>query len=146
MFLDKIQIRYSIISLVFIVMLTSCEFRQSVNKDLVTGANSRGNGLSCEEVLIEIDKTVEEVRMGDEVECEELRTCDPDTTLVAGTYHIDCVSPDNPPCTVGDPGTLIVKTQESLVTQEYISYDSPITYGRYSIDRGKTWQYDWEMQ
>jgi len=44
-----------------IIILTchSCQFNQSVEKDLVTGAYSRGNGIGCEEITIEIsDKIV----------------------------------------------------------------------------------------
>jgi hypothetical protein len=37
----------------------SCEYHQSINKDLKTGATSRGDGLSCDEVLIEIDGNLE---------------------------------------------------------------------------------------
>lgn len=49
---------HSILSL-FILLLVSCN--QSVNKDLVTGAYSRGYGLNCDDVVIEINtKTVKQ--------------------------------------------------------------------------------------
>jgi len=44
--------------IVFIVF-NSCQFNQSINKDFITGANSRGDGIGCEDVQIEINgKTV----------------------------------------------------------------------------------------
>lgn len=41
------------------VLLSACEFNQSVNKDLVTGAYSRGDGIGCDEVLIELNHQLE---------------------------------------------------------------------------------------
>jgi hypothetical protein len=35
--------------------LSSCDVRQSVNKDLVTGLTTRGDGLSCDDVYLSID-------------------------------------------------------------------------------------------
>jgi len=35
-----------------LILLNSCSFSQSVEKDLVTGLSSRGDGLSCEEVYL----------------------------------------------------------------------------------------------
>ena len=40
--------------IVFIVF-NSCQFNQSINKDFITGANSRGDGIGCEDVQIEIN-------------------------------------------------------------------------------------------
>ncbi|NQX96915.1 MAG: hypothetical protein HRT73_03425 [Flavobacteriales bacterium] len=54
----------------FISMFTSCEFHQSVNKDFTTGASSRGDGLSCDDVLIQINGIKEnrnEFSFGEEV-------------------------------------------------------------------------------
>jgi len=49
----KFKIAYVLmISLAFI----SCDFRKSVNKDLITGLITKGNGLSCEEVYLSIDE------------------------------------------------------------------------------------------
>jgi hypothetical protein len=41
----------------FILLLAfiSCEYSQSINKDLTTGAYSRGDGISCNDVTIQID-------------------------------------------------------------------------------------------
>jgi hypothetical protein len=36
--------------------LLSCDFRQSVHKDLITGLITKGNGLSCEEVWLSSDE------------------------------------------------------------------------------------------
>jgi len=42
---------------IFILLaLSSCDVRQSVNKDLVTGLLTRGDGLSCEDVFISTDE------------------------------------------------------------------------------------------
>jgi len=49
-----------IIPVLLALLCNSCEFRQSINKDLKTGAYSRGDGLSCDGVVIEIDNNVEE--------------------------------------------------------------------------------------
>jgi hypothetical protein len=43
-----------IVSLAF----NACEFNQSVNKDLITGAYSRGDGLGCDDIKIEINGEV----------------------------------------------------------------------------------------
>lgn len=48
------KINISIILVIFTV-LTSCEFNQSVNKDLITGAYSRGNGIGFDDVSILIN-------------------------------------------------------------------------------------------
>ncbi len=37
------------------VTLSACEFNQSVNKDLKTGAYSRGNGLGCDEIVMKVN-------------------------------------------------------------------------------------------
>lgn len=46
------------IKLLYLLVLTlafsACEFHQSVNKDLTTGAYSRGNGIGCDEVKIQV--------------------------------------------------------------------------------------------
>jgi hypothetical protein len=42
-----------------IVMCSSCQFNQSVNTDLSTGAYSRGDGIGCDDVFIEINGIVE---------------------------------------------------------------------------------------
>lgn len=45
-----------IISTVFLILLlSSCDFRQSINKDLITKSISRGNGLSCENISLEVN-------------------------------------------------------------------------------------------
>jgi len=41
--------------LIAIVTFNSCQFNQSVNKDLVTGAYSRGNGIGVDDITIEIN-------------------------------------------------------------------------------------------
>ena len=51
-----------IIRLILITVITtfsSCQFNQSVNTDLATGAYSRGDGIGCDEVVIEINRKVE---------------------------------------------------------------------------------------
>ncbi|HHB52590.1 MAG TPA: hypothetical protein ENK75_06065 [Saprospiraceae bacterium] len=50
----------TITATVFILFLiNACQFNQSVNKDLVTSATSRGNGIGCENVDIQVnDKEV----------------------------------------------------------------------------------------
>ena len=40
------------------VIFSACEFNQSVNKDLNTGAYSRGNGIGCDDVKIQINGEV----------------------------------------------------------------------------------------
>ncbi len=40
---------------VIALVLSACNFHQSVNKDLTTGAFSRGDGLSCDKVSVEIN-------------------------------------------------------------------------------------------
>ena len=45
-------------SIIFVILFSSCDFRQSVNRDITTGAYSRGDGLSSDNVLIEVDKKV----------------------------------------------------------------------------------------
>lgn len=37
------------------MMFTSCQFNQSASKDLVTGAVSRGNGIGCETISMEVN-------------------------------------------------------------------------------------------
>ncbi|NVK26758.1 MAG: hypothetical protein HWE14_01875 [Flavobacteriia bacterium] len=44
-----------IVFLVFSVILTSCEFNQSVNKNPVSGEYSRGDGLSCDAIFVKIN-------------------------------------------------------------------------------------------
>ena len=41
------------------ILLSACEFKQSVNNDLTTGAYSRGDGLACAEVAIKINGEIE---------------------------------------------------------------------------------------
>jgi hypothetical protein len=41
----------------FLMVLTSCNFRKSANVDLLTGLNTRGDGLSCEEVYLSNGET-----------------------------------------------------------------------------------------
>lgn len=51
-----------------IIILNSCN--QSVNKDLITGASSRGNGIGCDDVFIEVNgniKKTNEFIYGDKV-------------------------------------------------------------------------------
>lgn len=45
--------------LIVIITFSSCQFNQSVNKDLTTGAYSRGNGIGCDDVVIEINGEAE---------------------------------------------------------------------------------------
>lgn len=47
------------ILLIALVLFSSCQFNQSVNTDLTTGAYSRGDGLGCDDVIIEINGNVE---------------------------------------------------------------------------------------
>ena len=49
-----------IVSLMLIaVLISSCQFSQSVNTDLITGAYSRGNGIGCDDVVLEVNGEVE---------------------------------------------------------------------------------------
>ena len=41
------------------ITLSACQFNQSVHKDLITGAYSRGDGIGCDNVVMEIDGKVE---------------------------------------------------------------------------------------
>jgi hypothetical protein len=41
--------------LIFLITFSSCQFNQSVNTDLTTGAYSRGDGIGCDDVVIEIN-------------------------------------------------------------------------------------------
>jgi len=43
------------ITLLALLALISCDSRQSVSKDLVTGLNTRGDGLSCKKVYLSVD-------------------------------------------------------------------------------------------
>lgn len=45
--------------LLLTITLFSCQFNQSVNKDLTTGAFSKGDGLSCEDITIKINGKAE---------------------------------------------------------------------------------------
>ena len=45
--------------LIVIATFSSCQFNQSVNTDLITGAYSRGDGIGSDDILIEINGTVE---------------------------------------------------------------------------------------
>lgn len=42
-----------------VITFNSCQFNQSVNTDLITGAYSRGNGIGCDDVSIEINGKIE---------------------------------------------------------------------------------------
>ncbi len=42
-------------SLLFLLLLCACEVNQSTNKDLITGAYSRGDGLGSDDVIIEVN-------------------------------------------------------------------------------------------
>lgn len=56
--------------IIVIITFSSCQFNQSVNKDLITGAYARGNGIGCDNVTIEISGKVEkrnEFFFGEEV-------------------------------------------------------------------------------
>lgn len=44
-----------IILLIMIGTLSSCQFNQSVNKDLITGAYSRGNGIGVDNIIIKVN-------------------------------------------------------------------------------------------
>lgn len=48
-----------LILLTFTILFSSCQFNQSANKDLITGAYSRGDGLGSDDVLIEVNGKVE---------------------------------------------------------------------------------------
>ncbi|AUP79101.1 cupredoxin domain-containing protein [Flavivirga eckloniae] len=48
----------SIVLLIYLI-LVSCQFNQSVNKDVTTGAYSRENGIGCDDVVIEINGNTE---------------------------------------------------------------------------------------
>jgi len=43
---------------ILLVSVYSCNFAQSVNKDLVTGMVTRGNGLTCDEVYLASEREV----------------------------------------------------------------------------------------
>ena len=45
--------------LISIIVFNSCQFNQSVNTDLITGAYSRGNGIGLDDVIIEINGKAE---------------------------------------------------------------------------------------
>ena len=45
------KIRMSVIILLLLTMI-SCEFNKSVNKDLITGLTTKGDGLSCDNVYL----------------------------------------------------------------------------------------------
>lgn len=48
--------RTAIFSILFVfILFQSCEFNQSVKKDLITGLNTAGVGLSCDNVYLSID-------------------------------------------------------------------------------------------
>lgn len=47
------------ILLIVIITFSSCQFNQSVNKDLTTGAYTRGDGIGCDDVVIEINGKAE---------------------------------------------------------------------------------------
>jgi len=48
--------KFSLLSLIILIQtFSSCQFNQSVNKDLTTGAYSRGDGIGCENVVIEVN-------------------------------------------------------------------------------------------
>ncbi|MDO6745556.1 hypothetical protein Q4553_13385 [Tenacibaculum soleae] len=52
--------KVKLISLISIITIfSSCDFNQSVNKDLTTGAYSRGNGIGCDDVKIQINGDVD---------------------------------------------------------------------------------------
>jgi len=52
--------KVTLIGLIFILAIFSgCEFNQSVNKDLTTGAYSRGDGIGCDDVKIQINGDVD---------------------------------------------------------------------------------------
>jgi len=53
--MKKIIIKSVIIVLVF----SACNFSKSINKDLVTGATSKGDGLSCNDISIQINGKIE---------------------------------------------------------------------------------------
>lgn len=63
--------KIKILSLIIVIItFSSCQFNQSVNKDLITGAYARGNGIGCDNVTIEIGGKVEkrnEYFFGEEV-------------------------------------------------------------------------------
>ncbi|WP_234423329.1 hypothetical protein [Aquimarina spinulae] len=50
--MQKIRI---LILLIVIVTFSSCQFNQSVNKDLTTGAYSRGDGIGVDDIAIEVN-------------------------------------------------------------------------------------------
>lgn len=45
----------AVVCLLVLGALQACNFNQSVKKDLITGAYSRGNGLSCDEIVMEVN-------------------------------------------------------------------------------------------
>jgi len=51
--------KINIILLLIIIIISSCQFNQSINTDLITGAHSRGNGIACNDIAIEINGKVE---------------------------------------------------------------------------------------
>ncbi|WP_107039153.1 hypothetical protein [Brumimicrobium mesophilum] len=46
-------------AILLFLISTSCEFNQSVKKDLATGAYSRGDGINCDEVSININEELD---------------------------------------------------------------------------------------
>ncbi|WP_053976613.1 hypothetical protein [Mangrovimonas xylaniphaga] len=53
----KTKQRFGLIALG--LTLSACQFNQSVNKDLITGAYSRGNGIGTSDISIEINGTID---------------------------------------------------------------------------------------
>lgn len=52
--------KHLIFTLTLVSLLNSCQFNQSVNKDLITGAYLREDGLSCDGVTIEVSGKADE--------------------------------------------------------------------------------------
>lgn len=49
----------TIILIIGIITFNSCQLNQSVSTDLITGASSRGNGIGCDDISIEINGKTE---------------------------------------------------------------------------------------
>jgi hypothetical protein len=56
---NKMQKIRTLFLLMVITTFSSCQFNQSVNKDMTTGAYSRGDGIGCDDIAIQINGEIE---------------------------------------------------------------------------------------
>ena len=50
-----IEMRTTLISLLVLMLMSGCQFSKSVNKDLLSGLFTKGDGLSCDETFLTVD-------------------------------------------------------------------------------------------